>query len=180
MNQTSLDKTLEASAIQAHPDFQRIRKAVGSSASSRMRERYEVILKFAELQSISKVSSELGLDRKTVRKWLSRFQEKGMEGLADKPRSGRKTVLSDSKQDMIDNVLEKSLTSDSPDEARDVKSIANYLNLPYHPVLRYLKSKGINVGDLQKSMQRKIDSAAERNADKQSSARKDSDSSDKK
>ncbi|MCK0535328.1 MULTISPECIES: helix-turn-helix domain-containing protein [unclassified Anaerobiospirillum] len=179
MNQTSLDKTLEASAIQAHPDFQRIRKAVASSASSRLRERYEVILKFAELQSISKVSSELGLDRKTVRKWLSRFQEKGMEGLADKPRSGRKTVLSDSKQDMIDNVVEKRLTSDSPDEARDVKSIANYLNLPYHPVLRYLKSKGINVGDLQKSMQRK-DGAAERNADKQSAARKDTDSSDKK
>ena len=102
-----------------------------------------------------------------------------MEGLADKPRSGRKTVLSDSKQDMIDNVVEKSLTSDSPDEARDVKSIANYLNLPYHPVLRYLKSKGINVGDLQKSMQRK-DGAAERNADKQSAARKDTDSSDKK
>jgi transposase len=51
--------------------------------------RARVILHLAEGQTISAISRDIGMERRIVRKWGQRFQQKRMNGLFDDPRSGR-------------------------------------------------------------------------------------------
>jgi len=43
----------------------------------------------AQGEGVSAVAQRLGLDARTVRMWLTRFQEEGLPGLQDRARSGR-------------------------------------------------------------------------------------------
>ena len=45
------------------------------------------MVEYAKLYSISSAAKEFRTTRKTVRKWLYRYEELGLEGLKDKPRS---------------------------------------------------------------------------------------------
>jgi transposase len=40
-------------------------------------------------------AEQAGMDRQTLRDWVIRFNEVGVEGLSDRPRSGRPSFLSD-------------------------------------------------------------------------------------
>src|SRR3989475_4802921 len=50
--------------------------------------RGRIILLVAERMSISDVAATVGISRRFVYKWVQRFLEKGLEGLADKPGRG--------------------------------------------------------------------------------------------
>ena len=145
MNISSTDKSIEAIEIQNHPDFEKVISAWRKTKDERAKERYDILIQFTKFKSISKVSQHLNVDRKTVRKWIVRFQESGFEGLKDKQRSGRKSILLD--EDIA--LIEKTLKEDIPEHLNEnqwhAKGIANYLHLPYHPVLRFLKTKGIDI-----------------------------------
>jgi transposase len=52
-------------------------------------ERARIVLGSAEGRSGYVLSEELGISRLTVQRWLDRYQSDGIEGLADRPRSGR-------------------------------------------------------------------------------------------
>lgn len=141
MNQSSQDKNIEALALLSHPDFHAIESAINSSRalSPKIKERYQVILFYAQSPSISQISQLLQMDRKTVRKWLVRFQQYGLEGLNDKPRSGRKGAIDESTKALILKTLHSEVPSHFKSKEWTVKSLAEYLNLPYHPVLRFIK-----------------------------------------
>lgn len=147
MNISSTDKSIEAIEIQNHPDFEKVISAWRKTKDERAKERYDILIQFTKFKSISKVSQHLNVDRKTVRKWIVRFQESGFEGLKDKQRSGRKSILLD--EDIA--LIEKTLKEDIPEHLNEnqwhAKGIANYLHLPYHPVLRFLKTKGIDIAN---------------------------------
>jgi hypothetical protein len=51
--------------------------------------RAQVILMVADGVSLSAISRKVGLARRIVRKWASRFARDRFRGLADAPRSGR-------------------------------------------------------------------------------------------
>lgn len=55
---------------------------------ARLVERAKIIRLASEGHQVAELAGEVGLDEKTVRKWLKRFAEQGPSGLEDAPRSG--------------------------------------------------------------------------------------------
>ena len=54
------------------------------------------------------LSDELGLSRPTIQRWLDRYEDDGLEGLEDRPRSGRpRTVTLDVEAEVIRKTLEE-------------------------------------------------------------------------
>ena len=60
-------------------------------------ERARIVLLTSEGMSVVKISERLQVTRPTVYKWRQRYEESGVEGLRDQPRSGRPTKLTDTK-----------------------------------------------------------------------------------
>ncbi len=58
------------------------------SEEARLVERARIIRLASEGQRVPKIAEAVGLNEKTVRKWLKRFAEYGLDGLEDAPRSG--------------------------------------------------------------------------------------------
>ena len=54
--------------------------------------RGRIILLMADGVPITDVAATVGISRRFVYKWVQRFLERGMEGLADKPRPGSHRV----------------------------------------------------------------------------------------
>jgi transposase len=54
--------------------------------------RGRIILLVADGMSIAGVAATVGISRRFVYKWVQRFLEKGLEGLADKPGRGSRRV----------------------------------------------------------------------------------------
>ena len=54
--------------------------------------RGRIILLVADGMSIAGVAATVGIGRRFVYKWVQRFLEKGLEGLADKPGRGSRRV----------------------------------------------------------------------------------------
>jgi CRP-like cAMP-binding protein len=50
--------------------------------------RGRIMLLVAEGMSITDIAATVGLNRRFVYKWVQRFQDKGVEGLTDKPGRG--------------------------------------------------------------------------------------------
>src|SRR4051794_21747192 len=63
--------------------------AASRTAQARYVERARILLALAQGQRPSQVAKDLGLSRPTVYTWIQRFQEQGLHGLEDRPRSGR-------------------------------------------------------------------------------------------
>jgi|JFJP01.1.fsa_nt_gi transposase len=60
-----------------------------TSNSFKVRQRAHAILLSAKKIRIDLLSDIFEVDRDTVSEWLRRWSEKGIQGLADAPRSGR-------------------------------------------------------------------------------------------
>jgi len=60
-------------------------------------ERARIVLLTAEGMSVVEISERLQVTRPTVYKWRKRYEENGVEGLQDQPRSGRPTKLTEAK-----------------------------------------------------------------------------------
>ena len=58
------------------------------SEEARLVERARIIRLASEGQRVPKIAETVGLDEKTVRKWLKRFAEHSLPGLEDEPRKG--------------------------------------------------------------------------------------------
>jgi len=55
--------------------------------------RGRIILLVADGMPITDVAATVGISRRFVYKWVQRFQDKGVEGLTDKPGRGYQRVL---------------------------------------------------------------------------------------
>jgi CRP-like cAMP-binding protein len=54
--------------------------------------RARIIILLADRMTITAIAAKVGMSRRHVYKWVQRFVEQGMEGLADKPRCGRRST----------------------------------------------------------------------------------------
>ncbi len=62
--------------------------ARSQTASARLVERAQILQLASEGQSVPQIAQTLSLNEKTVRKWFKRFEQEGLAGLEDAPRSG--------------------------------------------------------------------------------------------
>jgi putative transposase len=67
--------------------------ANSGKTEQRMATRAKVILLAAEGLSLQQIEARVGLNWQSCLKWRKRFLDKGLEGLQDKPRRGRKPVI---------------------------------------------------------------------------------------
>lgn len=68
----------------------RVIKKVSQSRieEARLVERATIVRLASEGKTVPQIAAAVSIDEKTVRKWLKRFAEQGLAGLADAPRSG--------------------------------------------------------------------------------------------
>ena len=67
--------------------------ANGRTVEVRAAERAKIILGLTAGKAKREIAEELGIARQTVRRWVRRFLQQGMEGLDDAPRSGRPRLI---------------------------------------------------------------------------------------
>lgn len=60
-------------------------------------ERARIVLMGGEGMSVTEISGRLQVSRPTVYKWQQRYEQEGVDGLHDQPRSGRPTKLTEAK-----------------------------------------------------------------------------------
>lgn len=65
------------------------RRARGQKTPHRDKMRAQIVLSAAARCGNAEIAAALGITVDTVRKWRGRFAEQGLEGLVDRPRSGR-------------------------------------------------------------------------------------------
>jgi|SRR5947209_5315433 transposase len=72
------------------PEEQRVITKLSRSqtASARLVERAKILELASRGQTIPQIATALSLNEKTVRKWFKRFEQQGLSGLEDAPRSG--------------------------------------------------------------------------------------------
>ena len=70
----------------------KLRLARSRTAPARAVERARIVLLSRYGNSVEEIEQTLGVCPATVRLWLNRFNRHGVEGLADRPRSGRPPV----------------------------------------------------------------------------------------
>jgi CRP-like cAMP-binding protein len=63
-----------------------------TSISAGLARRGRIILLLADGVTISDIAATVGISRRFVYKWVQRFLEQGLEGLADKPGRGSRRV----------------------------------------------------------------------------------------
>ena len=87
---------------QEHGELKRgARREVG-----RVSERMHAVLLSARGYDIGQIASILEYDEITVRRWIERFEAEGLEGLQDRPRSGRPRSASAAAQDTVRRAME--------------------------------------------------------------------------
>lgn len=77
------------------------------TAAVREVERARIIRASSEGHSVAEISRDLQLKAAKVRKWIHRFNERGLAGLADEPRAGRPATY---RAEEVSEVVAASLT----------------------------------------------------------------------
>lgn len=88
------------------------RKTIGRWRSARtvsagLRQRATIIGLAADGLHAPAIAAQVQLDAETVRRWIKRFNEEGVEGLKERPRSGRPAIYS---QEEVSLAVQTALT----------------------------------------------------------------------
>jgi hypothetical protein len=71
-----------------------VRLTRSPSVEAGLARRARIVLLAADGVPIRHIGPRVGVDRKVVRDWLDRFRARGLDGLRDRPRPGRRAVFS--------------------------------------------------------------------------------------
>lgn len=77
-----------------------------TSSSHRTRQRAQAVLLRSRGYSVDQLADILSADRDTISRWLAAWQEQGLEGLADAPRSGRPPKIDAQVEEALREILE--------------------------------------------------------------------------
>jgi transposase len=104
-------------------------------------ERARIVLACLEGKEIQQVAADLKVSIPTVGKWRRRFAEKGLDGLEDRPRTGKPPIYGKAFRDSVLALLEQ------PPPAGlshwDGPTVAERLDASVHAVWRTLRREGI-------------------------------------
>lgn len=71
------------------PERERLERRYRETAQADLRTRCQMILLSAESYSVAQIAQVTFYDQDTVLYWLDRYEAEGLDGLEDRPRSGR-------------------------------------------------------------------------------------------
>jgi transposase len=99
---------LRVRALTAHEAAAITRLAHSRTQAARAVERARIIWLASQGEPVPVLARQLGLTPATVRLWIKRFNEEGVAGLADKPRSGAPPTYS---PEQVGEVIAAALTN---------------------------------------------------------------------
>jgi transposase len=108
---------------------------------ARLVERAKIIIGCLEGKPVSHIANDLKIRPNTVIDWRRRFEENGIDGLYDLPRSGKPPRYGDNFRNQVLAVLEE-----PPPEGQavwDGPAVADHLKSSVHAVWRVLRKEGI-------------------------------------
>ena len=95
-NQSGLEHTLEG-----------LYETYKAEEDAKVRERILMNIRLLEGKSLYEIGDEFRCVPSEVHYWKKRFGKEGVEGLNDRPRSGRPRLLSTRKEEMIQHIIER-------------------------------------------------------------------------
>ena len=108
---------------------------------ARIVERAKIILKCLAGERVHKIAKDLEVRPNTVIEWRRRFEKEGIEGLKDRPRSGKPVSYDEAFRDRVLRTLE---LAPPPGQARwDGPAVAKHLDTSVDAVWRLLRKEGI-------------------------------------
>jgi transposase len=84
-----------------------LEQAYRHSSSHRTRQRAQTILLSSRGYSVEQLADILSVDRDTISRWLSVWQQQGLDGLPDAPRSGRPPKIDAAVEETLRQILEQ-------------------------------------------------------------------------
>jgi len=135
-----VDVARTAAAIELSPEEEtELRRLVRApSTPNQQALRARIVLRASEGASNTAIAEELELSLPTVGQWRSQFAREGLEGLADRPRSGRPRTIDD---EMVQRVLAKTLERPPGGETHwSVRRLAKETGLAPSTVARIWKT----------------------------------------
>lgn len=115
----------------------------GGKVEKRLHDRAKIVLSCLEGKANIEVAAELKVSRFTVAKWRTRFAEKGIAGLIDKPRSGKPKRYDVSLRNKILQTLEQ--PAPQGQSTWDGKSLSAATGASDDAVWRVLRKEGIQL-----------------------------------
>jgi transposase len=104
-------------------------------------ERARIVLGSAEGKSSYTLSEELGVSRPTIQRWLDRYEEAGIAGLEDRPRSGRPRTVTPRVEA---RVVHKTLHEDPPSGTHwSTRIMAEETGLHHSQIARIWSTHGL-------------------------------------
>jgi transposase len=117
--------------------------AQGAKVEKRLHQRARIVLACLDRKTNLQVAAELSISRFTVAKWRNRFASKRLDGLIDKPRSGKpKRYHHNTRNRILQKLEEKPPAGQS---TWDGKSLALALDISDDVVWRILQKEGIQL-----------------------------------
>jgi len=117
------------------------RLAVSRTDEARIVERAKMIVGCLNGEPVKDIAERLNVRPNTVINWRQRFESKGIDGLRDRPRSGKPMTYG---ADFRKNVLDLLESPPPPGQACwDGPAVAKQLNTSVHAVWRLLRREGI-------------------------------------
>ena len=105
------------------------RLAHSRTEAARLVERAKILWFASQKETAPQIARRLGIDPRSVLTWLKRFNEEGLAGLQDKPRSGRPVTYP---PEVVAEVLATSLTDPQqlgqPFGCWSIRRLETYLN----------------------------------------------------
>lgn len=87
--------------VVAHDTLEELRAAVRRTADADERDRVRMVVHAREGDTGAMIAHRLGCTDRAVRKWIRRYNEGGLAGLKDLPRSGRPRHLEPAKEGAV-------------------------------------------------------------------------------
>ena len=116
---------------------ERIKEYFSLNEDARLTHKLDIIVLLCNGHRVTEVSRLYGVDRGTIRRWLCRLNNEGIEGLFERPKAGRPRSLSKSKLVELRVDLTKLPMSFGYEQGRwDGKLLSHHLKLKYGVLLK--------------------------------------------
>jgi len=116
--------------------------AASRTMEARLVERAKIVLGCINRETIDSIAAKLGVERGSVFRWRDRFIEHGLDGLRDKPRSGKPRFYDETFEKSVLETLEQEPPNGT--SRWDGGTIAKHLNCSDDAVWRVLRKHGIS------------------------------------
>jgi transposase len=106
-------------SVLKYKEIAELRRLMKESPSARVRQRAQGIILSHQQYNINQIAEIFAVKRDTVTGWINAWEDSGFDGLADKPKPGRPTILNSKEQELALSLAEK--------EPRSIKKVISQI-----------------------------------------------------